>query len=368
MTGSFPARARAAAAPLLGRCTFPAAGSPIACAVSGGADSLALLILAALAGCEPVAHHVDHGLREGSADDATVVRAVADLLGVETVTYRLEVGNGPNLEARARAARFEVLPEGAATGHTAEDQAETVLLNLLRGAATDGLAAMRAGPSHPMLALRRAETRALCARLGIAPVRDPTNEDAVHLRNRVRHELLPALCELAGRDVVPILARQARLLGDDAALLDALALPIEPTDARALSSAPHPIASRAVRRWLRDTYPPDSATVERVLQVAAGAILATEVGAGRRVRRSRGRLFLESSPVAAPHGECAAASPAGAGPGRAAPRRAGPPGAEPSLFEVPGEPEVGHPTAGARPELRLVRDGDQPSSPGDAPG
>ena len=253
-------------------------------------------MLAVVAGCDVIAHHVDHGLREGSDQDVGVVNEVAGELGVEVVVHRVSVGAGPNLEARARSARLGAMPVGAATGHTADDQAETVLLNLLRGAATDGLAAMRSGPRHPILALRRAETHALCAQLRLHPVEDPTNRDPAHLRNRIRHELIPVLCELAGRDIVPVLARQAGLLADDAVLLSELASALDPTDARAIADAPAPLGRRALREWLRCDHPPDLATVDRVLSVAAGETLAADVGLGRSVRRSRGRLRLCGAP------------------------------------------------------------------------
>lgn len=302
MSSALSDQALEAAAPLIGRCSFPDPGSPLACAVSGGADSLALLVLAVAADCVAVAHHVDHGLRERSGDDVAVVNELAAALGVEVVVHRVNVGAGPNLEARARAARLAVLPEGAATGHTADDQAETVLLNLLRGAATDGLAAMRPGPRHPILGIRRAETHGLCAQIGLSPVQDPTNADPAYLRNRVRHELIPMLCELAGRDVVPILARQARLFAEDAELLGELAAALDPTDARAVAEAPAPLGRRALREWLRDGHPPDLATIERVLAVAGGTALAADVGARRRVRRSRGKLSFETDPLPAPTG------------------------------------------------------------------
>lgn len=302
MTSPLRARAHEVALELVGRCSFPGPGAPLACAVSGGADSLALLVLAVDAGCDVVAHHVDHGLREDSARDVEVVNKVADGLGVEVVVHRVTVGAGPNLEARARSARLGALPIDAATGHTADDQAETVLLNLLRGAATDGLAAMRPGRRHPILALRRAETHDLCSRLGLQPVQDPTNRDPAYLRNRIRHELVPVLCELASRDIVPILARQARLLADDAALLGELAASLDPTDAKEIAKAPPPLARRALREWLRCGHPPDLATVDRVLSVANGQRLAADVGSGRSVRRSRGRLRLEPAADAEPAG------------------------------------------------------------------
>lgn len=294
----------------LSRCTFPPPGSPLTCAVSGGPDSLALLVLAVAAGCRVTAIHVDHGLRPESAGEAAVVAGAALRMGAAFRTERVDVVDGPNLEARARAARFSVLPAGTATGHTMDDQAETVLANLLRGAGLDGLAAMRPGPVHPLLGLRRAETRAVCAAVGLTWVEDRSNDDLRHLRNRIRHQLLPLCAELAGRDPVPLLARHADVVGAEAALLDLLASEavVDPTDARAvaaLAGVARPLARRAVRLWLRqagvtgaiggsagpdDRYPPRLADVERVLGVAAGEAVATEVAGGHRVRRSRGRL------------------------------------------------------------------------------
>ena len=277
---------------LVGRCSFPAAGTPLVCAVSGGADSLALLVLATAAGCEVTAVHVDHGLRPGSADEADVVASAAARYRAEFRREQVAVGDGPNLEARARAARFEVLGPDAATGHTADDQAETVLANLLRGAGVDGLAAMRAGSRHPLLALRRSETVALCEEEGLEPVRDPSNHDPRFLRNRIRAELLPLCSQLAGRDIVPVLARQAGLLAGDAEVLKAVASLVDPADAKALSASPDAVSRRAVRAWLTGEggYPPSLDAIERVLEVARGERRATEVDGGIRVARSRGRL------------------------------------------------------------------------------
>ncbi|WCO66475.1 tRNA lysidine(34) synthetase TilS [Iamia majanohamensis] len=286
---------------LLARCTFPAPGTAVTAAVSGGPDSLALLVLAVASGCEVTAVHVDHGLRAGSAREADVVAAAAEALGAAWRAEHVVVAPGPNLEARARAARRAVLPDDACTGHTLDDRAETVLVNLLRGAGTTGLAALRPGTRHPILALRRSETAALCAARGLAPVEDPSNTDARFVRNRVRHEVLPLLAEVAGRDLVPVLARQAGLLADDADLLGTLAAEVDPTDASALDAAPAPLARAAVRAWLRPTadgQPPSAAAVERVRAVAAGDAVATEVPGGWRVRRSRGRLHLD--PPSAP--------------------------------------------------------------------
>lgn len=280
----------------MGRCAFPPAGTAVTCAVSGGADSLALLVLATAAGLDVAAVHVDHGLRPGGAAEADVVRAAAARFGASFRSVAVEVVDGPNLEARARAARYAALPGDVCTGHTADDQAETVLLNLLRGAGSTGLAGMQPGPRRPLLGLRRAETVALCAALDLAPVQDPSNDDPRFRRNRVRHELLPLLDEVAGRDVVPVLCRQADLLRDEADLLAVLATEVDVTDARSLREAPVALARLAVRAWLRAgpaaEHPPDAATVERVLAVARLEAGATDVGAGWRVARSAGTLRL----------------------------------------------------------------------------
>jgi tRNA(Ile)-lysidine synthase len=282
---------------LLDRCTFPAPGTQLTCAVSGGPDSTALMALAVAAGLHVTALHVDHGLRPGSADEAEVVASSASVLGARFRSVRVSLEPGPNLEARARAARRAALGPEAATGHTMDDQAETVLLNLLRGAGLDGLAGMVPGPRHPLLGLRRAETAALCAELDLGVVVDPTNADPAFARNRVRHQLLPLCNAIAGRDIVPVLARQSGVLRDEAEALDDLAAALDPTVTRQLVTAPRALARRAVRRWLRagDEHPPDLAAVERVLAVARGEAVATDVAPAIHVRRSRGRLRADAA-------------------------------------------------------------------------
>ena len=277
---------------LLAKCTFPPPATNVTCAVSGGADSMTLMVLAIAAGCTVTAVHVDHGVRSGSGAEADVVSAAADRFGARFRAETIDVPMGPNWEARARDARYAVLPDDVMTGHTADDQAETVLINLMRGASTSGLAGMRPGRRRPILALSRASTASFCHAQGITVVDDPSNRDPAFLRNRVRHELLPLMSDLAMRDLVPVLTRQAGLLRDDGDLLDQLALTIDPTDAKELTVAPAPLARRAVRRWLTAEHPPDAATVERVLRVAGGMASGCDIGAGRRVERSRQRLRL----------------------------------------------------------------------------
>jgi tRNA(Ile)-lysidine synthase len=286
---------------------------PCVVGCSGGPDSLALLCLADHAALDPIAAHVDHGLRSGSDLESDVVADTASRLGVPFVAEAVTVPTGPNLEARARTARYAALERvrvarGAPVvlvGHTADDQAETVLLNLLRGSAAAGLGAMaprRDTVVRPLLAIRRAETEALCASLALTPAHDPTNDDLTLRRNWIRHEVLPQLADGAARDLVPLLARQADVLHAESAYLDGLARAVWPSDGTASAAALmalHPVlARRAVRCWLGPP-PPSLAEVDRVLAVASGAHRATELTAGRRVWRRVGQLHVDRGTVEA---------------------------------------------------------------------
>lgn len=283
-------------AALLPRCAFPPPGTPVDCAVSGGSDSTALLVLATAAGLDVTAWHVDHGLRPGSADEGRLVARTAGSRGAAVLTVSAPIDDGPNLEERARDARRAVLPTGVLTGHTADDQAETVLWNLLRGSGVPGTAGIGEPDRRPLLALRRAETRALCESLSLDVVDDPHNAEDRFTRNRIRHEVLPLMADVAGRDPVPLLARHASLAGEAVGLLDALAAEVDPTDVASVADVGDDLVRLAIRRWLTtsaDGLPPDAASVDRVLDVVRGQAVATEVVGGHRVRRSAGRLSHE---------------------------------------------------------------------------
>lgn len=253
---------------------------------------MALLALAVASGCEVTALHIDHSLRIGSEKESQIVEKLTSDLGVKLISKTIRVEPGSNLEARARTARYEVMPHDVMTGHTADDQAETVLINLLRGAGMAGLSGMQRNQRHPILALRRVQTHQLCGELKIETVVDASNTDSKFQRNRVRHELIPLMNAISQRDVAAILDRQADLFREDSILLDDLAKTIDVTSAKDLAAAPIALARRAIRQWLTDVYPPDAATVERVLEVARGTTLACEIGSSREVRRSQQRLQI----------------------------------------------------------------------------
>jgi tRNA(Ile)-lysidine synthase len=202
-----------------------AAGDSVVVAVSGGADSTALLYL--LHHLAPewdlrlTAVHVDHRLRPESAAEAEHARRLGARLGVPVITVAVDVERSGSLEEAARRARYAALEAEAgragagriALGHTLDDQAETVLMRLLEGSGLRGLAGIppvRGRIIRPLLDLRRS---ALCAALveaGLEWVEDPSNRDPRFLRNRIRLELVPRLGQVRGGDVVPALGRVAR--------------------------------------------------------------------------------------------------------------------------------------------------------------
>ncbi len=280
---------------LLDRCDFP--DSPLALGVSGGADSVAMALLADAADREFTIWHVDHGLRPTSADDAAMVEALASRLGVGFELRHVALDDGSDLEARARTARYGALPDDVCVAHTADDRAETALFNLLRGAGPAGVSVPMARVNRPILGLRRRETEAVCRGAGITPISDSHNDDPAFTRVRIRSELLPLIADLFDRDPVPLLNRHADLLGDMLEVIRAEAAQLDPADTRALAAAPKAITSEALRIWLQARTPggrvPDAASIDRVMRVVDGTHVAAEIEGGHRVSRSQGRLSLD---------------------------------------------------------------------------
>lgn len=281
---------------LLARCDF-GDGDELALAVSGGADSTAMALLAADAGKSLTIWHVDHGIRDTGAAEAEAVERLAASLGAPFELRRLNLSDGPDLEARAREARYAVLPADVCVAHTADDRAETVLLNLLRGAGLAGVATPFSRVRRPIIGLRRAETRAVCESAGVSVTEDPMNEDPRFARAVVRNQLVPLVADALGRDPVPLLNRHADLVADALAVIQDAARALDPTDTVALREAPRAVASEALRQWLMtETGSPtavDAASIDRVMAVAYGTHRATEVEGGHRVARTANRLRME---------------------------------------------------------------------------
>ena len=272
--------------------------------MSGGPDSLGLLLLALDAGLEVTVHHVDHHARPTSADDAGHVESICATLGVAFVRHDVRVEPGVNFESRARSARRAAMGTDVLTGHTMDDLAETVVLNLMRGAGLDGLSPMIQDPTKPLRDLRRTQVHEFVASSPFEPLHDPSNDSPDFRRNRVRHEVIPLLCEVAQRDVVPVLARQAHLLFDERTWLEDMVrvdapLTLESADCRVLATWP----SARLRRWLRvqlrsadqgdGEHPPSADEVERAIEVVRGVVVATELSGARRLARRGQHLTLE---------------------------------------------------------------------------
>ncbi len=307
----------------------PARGDPVVVAVSGGADSVALLhLLAALApgrGWGLTVATLDHGLRGAAgAADRSFVEDLARELGLPCRADRRDARplRGESPEEAARRVRLGFLLEIAretgarfvALGHTMDDQAETLLDRLGRGTGTRGLAGMRryAPPLwRPLLGVRRAALRGLLAQAGLPHREDETNADPAIRRNRVREELLPVLERTLGPGSVPALARAARFAADDEDLLEALAAErereillvreegISVLDRRALGALPPALARRILRRCLEGdpagSIRPAATHLEALLRLARaeGPGTRLDLPGGWTARREAGRILLE---------------------------------------------------------------------------
>ncbi|HKC24991.1 MAG TPA: tRNA lysidine(34) synthetase TilS [Thermoanaerobaculia bacterium] len=277
-------------------------------ALSGGGDSTALLALLApwapRSGVELEAVHVAHGLRgEAGERDAQASRALAARLGVPFTLVRVGVSRDRGLEAGARAARYAALLEAAgergagtlvATGHTRDDEAETVLLNLERraGRARGGIRARRAdGVVRPLLPFSRAELRELLSLRELPHSEDETNADERRARNRIRRRVLPAL-EESSPGAAERLARAGRALDARTAALDReLDAALAAAGARGTGPFPRSLLAALgpehnARLLLRAASPrsPGRAQVDRVLSRLARGETFEEAFAGRRLR------------------------------------------------------------------------------------
>ena len=247
-----------------------AADRPVLVACSGGADSTALAAATAFecarSGRPAGLVTVDHGLQDDSAAQAQRVAELGRDLGFAPVhVVQVEVGSAGGPEAAARTARYGALAPLAdraliLLGHTADDQAETVLLGLGRGSGVRSVAGMRPASGaylRPLLSLRRAQTEAACAALGLAYWTDPHNLDARYRRVRVRREVLPLLEDVLAGGVTEALARTAEQLVDDLTALDLLAdRALGDASAggggllvAALSDQPDAIVTRVCKSW-----------------------------------------------------------------------------------------------------------------------
>ena len=314
-------------------------------AVSGGADSTALLLglnelrPAGKISLNLIVAHLDHGLRKSSKKDAAAVRALATELGYDVIIRRIDLKKrasrtGDNLEQAARRVRYDFLKATAKkyqsklilTAHTLDDQAETVLLRLLRGSAAEGLSGMQTVRplekgsqlriGRPLLSwARRVEIENYCRSQKVQFCRDDMNDDEKFSRVRVRKHLLP-LMQSFNSKIVQALSRTARLLREDADALsdeaekllasatkqpegNANASPV--LNVQLLAGAPAAVRRRALRIWL-ERERGDLRRLEMVHLVAIDRLLSgtrggrvAELPNGGQVRRNRGWLELSSS-------------------------------------------------------------------------
>ncbi|MGC4044442.1 MAG: tRNA lysidine(34) synthetase TilS [Armatimonas sp.] len=294
-------------------------GERVAVALSGGADSCALLLALTETFPEALAGvlHFHHGMRGSDADaDAGFCAALATKCRVPCLIGLGALGQGAS-EGTARQARYDFLIEGAqelgatliATAHTADDVAETVLLRILRGTSVDGLAGIPPRRSivegisvvRPLLAARRADTVACCETYGVTPRHDPTNDNTVFPRNRLR-ALLPELSQAFNPKLVEALNRLAANAEADRDYLEAASEHLDDADAATLRAAPSALRRRALLRRLRRASlnaQEERATtrwVDALESILAGGP-QQDLPGGVRARLKKGQLEIFTPPA-----------------------------------------------------------------------
>jgi tRNA(Ile)-lysidine synthase len=301
-------------------------GSHVLIAISGGSDSVALLFLLrdlaengkfTLAGLA----HLNHGLRPTAERDERFCRDLADRLHLRIAVKKEDVkgyarGRNLSVEDAARRIRYDFLEQVAAAfgadriavGHTQDDQAETLLLKLIRGAGLTGLAGIRPRRGRiirPLLDARRCDLRKYLSDIGQEWIDDESNEDLANPRNRIRHRVLPELDSAAGASTRPAIARAAGLVREDTEWLDELSERryeqlAQPSgdgvtiEAAALAAEPPPVRRRVLLKALRAAADGREVGLDHV-EAAAAALAGSAGGAdfpGGRVELRRGKLVL----------------------------------------------------------------------------
>ena len=293
-------------------------GAHVLCAVSGGADSIYLLhhlkALEKERGLRISAAHFDHGLRGEESDrDRRFTQQCCDALNVPCSVGSGDVdafaaANRIGLEEAARALRYRFLDETAdslccdriATAHTSNDNAETVLMNLCRGAGIRGLAGIppvRGRLIRPLLQTGREEIESWLRENGIPWVEDSTNRDDLFTRNRFRHRIIPLFCE-ENPAFLEALSRTSELLREDDACLCRQAeaflgqnLRDQTLPAKALLSLEPAVAARVLRLLCGSGLSQER--TQALLRFAEGTERGTLELPGQKVRRSGGMLFFE---------------------------------------------------------------------------
>ena len=305
-------------------CLFPP-GERCLIGVSGGRDSVALLHMLLGAGFKKLTVcHLDHGLRDEGREDARFVEALAERHGLKLASARVNVAalakrKKLSLETAAREARYAFFARVARTekcprlflAHHADDQAETFLFNLFRGSAAAGLAAMRPLATRtvgsvtlqiarPLLGMWREKIDAYIAAQKIAFREDTSNTDPRHTRNRMRHEIIPAIERALGRDIRRAVWRAAEILRDEddflAARPELRDLP-ETLETSALRAQPVALQRRIIHTWLKAQSVADVgfAEVEAVRALLAGPRAKVNLPGGLHARRRAGRIFLNGA-------------------------------------------------------------------------
>jgi tRNA(Ile)-lysidine synthase len=290
-------------------------GSVLA-AVSGGADSVAMLHILRGNGVPIAAGHYNHGLRETADADEAFVRSLCESLEIPFFSEKGDVAGEAvrrraGVEETAREMRYAFLErvrkdngyDVIATAHTADDNVETVLMNLVRGAGLSGscgIPPLRGSISRPVLHMPRDDILRYLSERGIPFREDESNADTAYRRNYIRHEVVPLLKQI-NPSLTEAVTRLTVSLGEDEAHLTALAKAelVSPFPAARLSRLPKPIASRICRLMVSEysDHPPERIHIDAMLDIAAGGNgRRRNITSGLTVVKKGGMILIEKTP------------------------------------------------------------------------
>lgn len=280
--------------------------SKILIACSGGADSLGLALIAYAMNLDITVAYIEHELSIETQACSLLVKQLADDLDADFVTRNLSMSQvTSNIEETARELRYGALEDLATqmqcdvifTAHHLDDLAETLVINMIRGAGSGAasLVRQRGRIVRPLLHWRKKMLEELVDACGYDYFSDPGNEKNKFVRNRVRHEVFPLLNDVSQRDVVPLIARMARTMKDDQDFLSAYAASLWPGDSpdtRLLSQLDPVLQRHALRQWVSGLAP-SSDELDRILEVVHHKVPRTQISGNRTIWRRGAQLYQD---------------------------------------------------------------------------
>lgn len=279
--------------------------SLIAC--SGGADSIALALIAKKEDIDFALCYIEHNINESTRICEEIVKVLANKLDVDFFVKHVDLNsenNKSNLESRARDARYQALEEVRSennfdyvlTAHHLDDYVETFFINLIRGSgsAVAALSAARQNLVRPILHWRKSQLEEIVEKAELQYFSDPSNALDCFVRNRVRHELIPLMNDISNRDVAPLISKAGSHISRDEKFISNLGAQSWPLDGdtstRALRALDESLQNHAIRAWIKGDKP-SAKEMKNILYVVNHEIVKTQISGNRTIWRKDAKMY-----------------------------------------------------------------------------